>query len=63
MTLISKIKSLRHQAYLAYCRTLPIQQNKVILWSDNCNQPSRLISRLERNIRCDKTEIVSPLPQ
>lgn len=35
MTLISKIKSLRHQAYLAYCHTLPIQQNKVILWSDN----------------------------
>lgn len=35
MTLISKIKSLRHRAYLAYCHTLPIQQNKIILWSDN----------------------------
>lgn len=35
MKFIAKIKALRHQAYLAYCRTLPIQQNKIILWSDN----------------------------
>ena len=35
MNLISKIKALRHEAYLAYCRCLPIQQNKVILWSDD----------------------------
>lgn len=35
MSLVSKIKALRHKAYLAYCRALPIQQNKIILWSDN----------------------------
>ena len=33
--MIQKIKSLRHKAYLAYCRSLPIQQNKILLWSDN----------------------------
>ena len=35
MSLVSKIKALRHKAYLAYCRALPIQQNKIVLWSDN----------------------------
>lgn len=35
MSLIHKIKALRHKAYLAYCSRLPIQQNKIILWSDN----------------------------
>ena len=35
MSLILKIKSLRHKAYLAYCRKKPIQKNKIILWSDN----------------------------
>lgn len=35
MSLVSKIKALRHKAYLAYCRAHPIQQNKIILWSDN----------------------------
>lgn len=35
MNLIKWIKSWRHNAFLAYCRTLPIQQNKIILWSDD----------------------------
>lgn len=35
MSLILNIKSLRHKAYLAYCRKQPIQKNKIILWSDN----------------------------
>lgn len=35
MELITKIKALRHEAYLAYCRCLPIQSNKVIAWADN----------------------------
>lgn len=35
MSFIQKIKALRHQAYLTYCHALPIQQNKIILWSDN----------------------------
>lgn len=35
MSLTLKIKSMRHKAYLAYCRSLPIQRNKVILWSDD----------------------------
>ena len=35
MHLIQQIKALRHKAYLAFCRALPIQQNKVILWADN----------------------------
>lgn len=35
MSLILKIKSLRHKAYLAYCRKKSIQKNKIILWSDN----------------------------
>ena len=35
MELINQIKALRHKAYLAWCRKLPIQPNKVILWSDD----------------------------
>lgn len=35
MSLILKIKSLRHKAYLAYCRRKPVQSNKILLWSDN----------------------------
>lgn len=35
MSLVRKIKALRHKAYLAYCRALPIQQKKIILWSDD----------------------------
>lgn len=35
MSFIQKMKSLRHEAYLACCHALPIQQNKIILWSDN----------------------------
>lgn len=35
MSFIQNIKALRHKAYLAYCRKLPIQKNKIILWSDN----------------------------
>lgn len=35
MGMIQKIKKLRHQLYLKYCTMLPIQQNKIILWSDN----------------------------
>lgn len=35
MNFIQRIKALRHEAYLAYCRTMPIQKNKIILWSDN----------------------------
>ena len=35
MSFIQRIKGLRHKAYLEYCRSLPIQQNKIILWSDN----------------------------
>lgn len=33
--LIRKIKALRHRAYLAWCHTKPIQNNKIILWADN----------------------------
>lgn len=32
---LNKIKSLRHQLYLRYCRSKPIQPNKVLLWADN----------------------------
>lgn len=35
MNLLQTLKSARHRAYLAYCRALPIQQNKVLLWSDD----------------------------
>lgn len=35
MSVIQRIKSLRHEGYLALCRAKPIQQNKVILWSDD----------------------------
>lgn len=35
MSLILEIKSLRHKAYLAYCRKKPIQNNKIMLWADN----------------------------
>ena len=35
MSLILKIKSLRHKAYLAYCRSLPLQNNKILMWADN----------------------------
>ena len=35
MSLILKIKSLRHEAYLAWCQLKPIQNNKVLLWSDD----------------------------
>ena len=32
---LKKIKSLRHQLYLCYCRSKPIQRNKILLWADN----------------------------
>ena len=35
MSLILKIKALRHKAYLAYCRKKPLQKNKILMWSDN----------------------------
>ena len=35
MCLVTKIKSLRHEAWLGICRAMPIQRNKIILWSDN----------------------------
>lgn len=35
MNLINKIKSLRHELWLAFWRKMPLQQNKIILWSDN----------------------------
>lgn len=35
MSLILKLKSLRHEAWLAFWRAMPIQKNKVILWSDD----------------------------
>ena len=33
--MINKIKTLRHELWLAFWRRMPIQKNKVILWSDN----------------------------
>ena len=35
MSFIHKIKALRHKVYLTCCRMLPIQKNKIVLWSDN----------------------------
>lgn len=35
MKLLRFIKSLRHKAYLGWCRCRPIQKNKVLLWSDD----------------------------
>lgn len=35
MKLLPFIKSLRHKAYLARYRRMPIQNNKIILWSDD----------------------------
>lgn len=35
MGLLNKIKALRHRIYLTWWRTRPIQNNKVILWSDD----------------------------
>ena len=32
---IKGLKSLRHQLYLRYCRSKPIQPNKILLWADN----------------------------
>lgn len=35
MSLILKIKALRHEAWLAFWRAMPIQKNKILLWSDD----------------------------
>lgn len=35
MNLLNRLKSLRHELWLEICRRMPIQQNKIILWSDN----------------------------
>ena len=35
MKLIDEIKSLRHKLWLGFWRKMPIQKNKIILWSDN----------------------------
>lgn len=35
MSIITEIKKLRHKVYLGFCRLLPIQRNKILLWSDN----------------------------
>ncbi len=35
MNLINKIKSLRHSLWQGFWRMMPIQQNKIILWSDS----------------------------
>lgn len=35
MKLIHKLKSLRHRVYSVWCCRLPIQKNKVLLWSDD----------------------------
>lgn len=35
MGFIQNIKALRHEAWLGICKAMPIQQNKIILWSDN----------------------------
>lgn len=35
MNLIKKLKSIRHSMWLAYCRTLPIRSNKILLWADD----------------------------
>lgn len=35
MNLIKEIKALRHKLWLGFWRRMPIQQNKIILWSDN----------------------------
>ena len=35
MNALQFVKSLRHKAYSAWCRSLPIQKNKVLLWADD----------------------------
>lgn len=35
MKLIQKFKSLRHKVWLAFWRKMPLQKNKILLWSDN----------------------------
>ena len=35
MKIVQSIKSLRHKLWQGFWRKMPIQQNKVILWSDD----------------------------
>lgn len=35
MEIVNKLKTLRHKAYIAYFRHLPIQNNKVVMWADS----------------------------
>lgn len=35
MNVMRRIKSLRHELWLEFWRRMPLQQNKIILWSDN----------------------------
>ena len=34
-SLICKIKSLRHTAYLKYYHSLPLKKNKILFWANN----------------------------
>lgn len=57
MSLLKSLKSLRHEAYLAYCRMLPIQRNKVILWADDFKSfgcsPKYIALELAKRGNCD----------
>ena len=35
MNVINRVRSLRHQLYLRYFRSLPLQKNKILLWADS----------------------------
>ena len=38
MNALLALKKLRHRAYIAYCRKLPIQKNKIIMWANSFKQ-------------------------
>ncbi len=70
MSLITQVKLWRHQVYLTFCRTRPIQSNKILLWSDNFKtfgcSPKYLALELAKVGKYDVVWVLErdrPLPQ